>query len=128
MKKVIALGLGLLALTACGSPEPVTVAPVVQAAPLTPSQQYLKAIYDSGALSDIPNVDRSRADTYLLKLGYESVCPAIGVPGVTRQRLVEAGAKGATWSTSPNKVAEVIVQAAETNLCPHSKYANIFGG
>lgn len=129
MKKVIALGLGLLALTACGAPEPVVVAPVVQAAPSTPTEKYLKAIYDSGVFDEIHGVESASADAYLTRLGYETVCPSIGVPGMTRQRLIQFASTGAaSWSTSPSRVAETIVAAAEENLCPHNKYTNIYGG
>lgn len=90
------------------------------AAQIPPDQQYLTDIYSSGVFA---TVDRAKGDPYLIKMGHETICPAIGTAGVTHQALVMMGAKGASsWSSQPTVVADAIIKSAEKNLCPERSY------
>jgi hypothetical protein len=81
-----------------------TPAPTTSAAPVAPTADDL-------FVADV-------LDTHELVAVGRSICDSIGVPGVTRAGLV--GELGTSkWGTA---AAEVVVAAAEVNLCPERRY------
>lgn len=109
MKLVVVSAL-VLGLSACSS-EP----------PLTPTQQYLADV--RAGLSGKASI--ATDDAGLIRLGMLA-CNLIPQPGVTHSRIVAAGAEGlaAKGIADPYGVVEIIVTAAERDLCPTIRYAS----
>ena len=111
--KFATLALALLPLAGCG-----TLAP-----PPTPEQSYLKTIHT--ALDGKVTL----YDAKLVSAG-QMACGLIPTPGVSHSRLVAAAAQGLMTNNIPDPFgsAEVVVTAAERNLCPTVRYAHDSGG
>lgn len=97
----------LLALTACSNTHPPT-----------PEEKFLKDVH--AALDGKVLL----YDEKLITAG-RLACQVIPTPGVTHSRIVAAGAEGLNKNNIPDPfgASEVIVSAAEHDLCPTIRYA-----
>jgi len=89
---------------------------------LTPEQKYLKAIH--AALDETMAGKFQILDDKMITAG-RTACNIVPMPGATHGLVVGAAAKGLINSGFPDPFgsADVMVTAAEQNLCPTLHYA-----
>lgn len=111
--RLLLLVTALFALVGCSTPEPSRTAqtPEQQVHQLTPEQAFLADV------DDTPNLTRTTPDDQLISLG-RTVCSTVGVPGVARAQVVNI-----VETNGFPAAGEIIVGAAERNLCPGKRYS-----
>lgn len=113
---ILAAALTGCASTETGQPQPAPTTAATPTSPAAPVVAAVDAFYDD--VMDTPGLTSTVAKADLVHVGH-SACTIIGTPGLTREAAI---AELGTSKWGP-QVMEVVLDAAQRNLCPEKSWA-----